>query len=191
MTLMAEKKYHNRSDSAEAIGIIWTFQSAIAGLTQGTDNINRIGQKIRVHSIEWYLQCNPLTTTIDRSGANAKFIIYHNTAAGGALPTGAAIFDADNMFELRNINQTNKIRILRSKTCTCVITAYTSADAAAAGPPMMLHFKIYPKKVVEFSSNGSSQAVLLKDDYGIGYCAEAADSMSITQLRSKVIFSDA
>lgn len=184
---MAEKKFVDLTLFNGGLVGTYTVWSALAGIVQGTTASTRIGNKIRVHAIEFNVYCYPATVTAD--GVSARFVVYHNKETVGALTTGSMVFSADNFMALRNTTLQPRISVLRDRMCHCVITALDGATKGY-GPPHSFKWTIYPNKLIDFQSNAGTISDLLKDDYGMMAAASAATEMGC-DIRCKVIFSDA
>lgn len=190
---MAEKKYFTQPTlyANTDVQATWTIQSVIAGLVQGTAATQRIGNKIQLHRIDWVIKVMPQVTTMNSNGSYCDFIVYHNKRAQAALPTGATMFLNDNVLGQRNQNYVNSQSILKRVRHTMGISTYNAATAATSvGPMGQWNFSVYPKKRINFVSNAGTISDIQGDDYGVGFCADAAACCKIS-ISVQVIFSDA
>lgn len=191
---MVEKKaytqYYGTPTTPISPGTTWSFYSALQGLQQGTTGETRIGDKIRLHSIEWTVRCTP-TSAIVGAGDQLRIVIYHNKLTNGVLISAPQVFDINELGALRAHDYKDKVTILRDKVCTCVVTAVKDSDGTtqAQGPRMLVRFKIFPKKVITYTDNTTNMTALLKDDYGIGFCTLGSD-VQVGLLTAQVVFTD-
>ena len=74
----------------------WEFKSALAGLTQGTSTTTRVGARIALVAIEYFVKIAPAVASVGGEGSMCRMVFYHNKAAAGAVPDVAQIFDTNN-----------------------------------------------------------------------------------------------
>ena len=119
----------------------WEFKSALAGLTQGTSTTTRVGARIALVAIEYFVKIAPAVASVGGEGSMCRMVFYHNKAAAGAVPDVAQIFDTNNFYSGRNVNYATKFSLLDDITHQMVITSYnpSSGVAFSAGPAL---FKI-------------------------------------------------
>ena len=119
----------------------WEFKSALAGLTQGTSTTTRVGARIALVAIEYFVKIAPAVASVGGEGSMCRMVFYHNKAAAGAVPDVAQIFDTNNFYSGRNVNYATKFSLLDDITHQMVITSYNSSSGVAfsAGPAL---FKI-------------------------------------------------
>lgn len=188
---MAEKKYFSTNTTPGSFVNTWSFASALAGIQQGTAISNRIANKIRVKWIDIQVACVG-TTSVPVSGSQARFILYHNKEAVGAVPSATSMFTANTFYSLQNPNTTARYAIMREKICDCYPIT-TSAGSTA--PRHFFRWRVYLNKIITFQSNAADITDILKDDYGLGYVAvngtAGTEQMSLSNLTMLVCFTDA
>ena len=119
----------------------WEFKSALAGLTQGTSTTTRVGARIALVAIEYFVKIAPAVASVGGEGSMCRMVFYHNKAAAGAVPDVAQIFDTNNFYSGRNVNYATKFSLLDDITHQMVITSYNSSSGVAfnAGPALFDH----------------------------------------------------
>ena len=105
----------------------WEFKSALAGLTQGTSTTTRVGARIALVAIEYFVKIAPAVASVGGEGSMCRMVFYHNKAAAGAVPDVAQIFDTNNFYSGRNVNYATKFSLLDDITHQMVITSYNPA----------------------------------------------------------------
>ena len=91
----------------------WEFKSALAGLTQGTSTTTRVGARIALVAIEYFVKIAPAVASVGGEGSMCRMVFYHNKAAAGAVPDVAQIFDTNNFYSGRNVNYATKFSFTR------------------------------------------------------------------------------
>ena len=109
----------------------WEFKSALAGLTQGTSTTTRVGARIALVAIEYFVKIAPAVASVGGEGSMCRMVFYHNKAAAGAVPDVAQIFDTNNFYSGRNVNYATKFSLLDDITHQMVITSYNSSSGVA------------------------------------------------------------
>lgn len=195
---MAEKKFQDTSFGSAgapvAITSSWVFVSAVGGITQGTTASTRLGNKIRIKSIEWIFQIAP-TVGAPKNGTMCRLIIYRNNEAVGIDITATTLFvsgTANSITAMRNQTLLPRATILRDKMMTMLATSSNAADATATtiGPKTVVRFKIFPNKVLDFQSNAGTISDLFKYDYGFGIIADGNSCCSYYATQ-QVVWTDA
>lgn len=176
--------------TAGNVSTSWQYFSALAGLTQGTGTFQRVGSKISIMAIEMFIQIVPSSTNVPANGASCRFAIYHNKAAGGALPATNELWDSNGLVTGRFVNYARKYSILEDITHQMVITARDSTGTYAVGPKLVKMLRVTPRTTVEFGLNGGTISDLPLDDFGMATIADGANCCQIT-VYSKVWFKDA
>lgn len=187
---------------ATLTGSTWVWASSIAGpnFVQGTDSSTRVGDRIMVNRIEYYVVIQPLVPIVDdKNGFRCRLVCYHNKQCQGAVPSTTGVWDIDQLDTLRNVPNSGRISILRDYVHTMVPTAVTTpatggttsaATVNTAGPIFTGRFNIYPRKKIQYISNAQSVAAVVKDDYGVGFIAEGANCCQMLII-AKMHYTDA
>ena len=146
----------------------WEFKSALAGLTQGTSTTTRVGARIALVAIEYFVKIAPAVASVGGEGSMCRMVFYHNKAAAGAVPDVAQIFDTNNFYSGRNVNYATKFSLLDDITHQMVITSYNSSSGVAfsAGPALFKIIRVTPRTVVQFGGNAGTISDLPLDDFG-------------------------
>lgn len=192
-----EKKYFNTDLYSGTAPDSWTFRSAIAGLQQGSTATTRIGDKIRIHKIEFMVSIEPLPVANTESGSRCRVILYHNKQANGAVPTAAnGVFDSDEILSLRYHPKLPQYTVLKDyvHNMSIMSAAFDSGTSTTlpltAGPPIQFKWVIYPKTPIAFTSSAGTISDILRDDYGLGFVGDESDCCNI-EVITKVTFTDA
>lgn len=169
----------------------WAFASALAGLTQGTSTSTRVGSRIQIVALEYFVKIAPATANMGGEGSMCRMIFYHNKAAGAATPSVSEYFDSNTFSSGRNINYVKKYTTLEDITHQMVITATPGTAATfAAGPAFFRIVRIPLRTFVEYAGNAGTISDLPVHDFGIGYAADDTNCC-LVNVTSKVWFKDA
>lgn len=191
---MAEKKYKDFLLAANDINVgTWVFKSALveSNILQGVTASTRTGNKIYVHSIEWFICCTPIVT-MPTSGTQLRLFTYHNKDTNGVLATGVQVFNTDSIITLRNTDFKQKYVLSNEHMMSFVPTATNAATVSAVGPVQCVRIMQYVKKNIQFTATTANIADLLTDDYGLCYCAGNWSPVAINiAYKAKILFSDA
>lgn len=182
---MNERKFlDNTTASFLVASAQWGFESTLRNLTQGSSANQRLGNAIYLTKIEWCITAT-LTATA-AAGARAKFIVYHNKEAVGTVPTYSMLFNTNDLLSLRNTATQPRISIMKTREASFVVTT----ALPTYGPNVCINIAVYPKKKIVFQGNTNSIADVLKDDYGLAWCASQANVLTYGW-NTKMTFTDA
>lgn len=192
---MAEKKYFESTltyNGATANTWDGMWQSALAGISQGTGATNRIGNKIYVHSIRFNVFMKPAAPAAGGvPNPMCRCVIYHNKEAVGNLPASTPSVFAANLIESpRYVPLLNRYAILRDYTHSMFTGAVDGSGYYVVGPRMIFSWVVQPRKKIDYQSNAGTISDLYKDDYGVGCFMTNANTCTM-DIRVQVIFSDA
>lgn len=176
---------------------VWNFSECGArNIIQGTDVTTRVGNKIYIESIDWYIKIYPTPGNTNNTGSACRFIIYHDKEANGALPTYVNFFQ-DNIYNsFRQLGfWPRKSTILMDKLhmmygTLAATTTGTTTTTTNSGPSYIAMFKQKVGKVMSFSDNSGSITGVSNDSWGIGWCADADNCCNIT-VSTRIRFRDA
>lgn len=157
----------------------YAYVSALTGITQGTDVNHRIGDRIRLTKIEFLFFVQPVVDVPMVTGTRCKVLLYHNKQCNGALPTGAGMFDVDNINSLRLVAKQPQFTVLREYTHVMSVLSSNGTAPVSAGPCTQWKWTIYPKKQIQYINNNTDITALLRDDYGFGFIADDANCCSL------------
>lgn len=195
---MAEKKFFNKDFGAPVATLAtWNFgagaglsaMSPICNIVQGTTANDRLGNKIFVHSIEWMLQIGAVAAGMGTNGHYCDIIVYHDKECKGTLPSGTNIFWKDAVNMPRAIEYLPRFSVLRKQRHGQIATTANAGAVLTAGPKVTVRFKIFPKKVIDFTGNNGTIADLLKHNYGVAIAASDVGCCTFL-CQSQVTFSD-
>lgn len=169
----------------------WQFQT-LCPLSQGTTANTRIGNKVKLKKIQVHVWIRPKSgSSIDAAGSMCRAVLYHNREAVGSLPAASAVFDGATPAwnAMRNIAQTDRIKILRDYTHAMVVTSNNAGVVYSGGPAAYFVWTIYPKTTLHYTANAGDITDLLMDDYGVGFCADDNLCCTVT-MQSQIFFTD-
>lgn len=192
MYSVMEKKFYDQAQASIAIPTTWALDSFLGQIINGTGPSNRTGNKIMLKSFEVFIQILPQVAAGMSNGTACRFIMWHNKETNGALLTAGTLFPVTNSITaVRNSASLPKVSVLRDEYHTMVVTGTDSTGAVkTVGPIKVIHWKVFPNKVIDYTGTGGGVADLLKHDYGIGYIATSATCCNI-QYTLKMVFTDA
>jgi hypothetical protein len=167
----------------------WTYQSALAGLTTGSGNTNRIGSKVSLVAIEFFIMLEPSTANMADHGSSCRLVIYHNKAAGAALPNSNELWDNNQIVTGRFVSYKDKYSILEDITHQMVLTSRDTGGKWASGPHLTKMLRVTPHTRVEYGGNVGTISDLPIDDFGIGFVADGANCCTLNVI-SKVWYKD-
>lgn len=167
----------------------WAWYSALAGLTQGTGTTARVGSKITLVAVEFFIQIVPSTANVPDNGSACRFVVYHNKACGAALPATAEVWDNNALITGRFVNYAKKYSILEDITHQMVVYSRDSTGKYSSGPQLAKMLRVSPRTTVEYGGNGGTISDLPIDDIGFGVCADDVNCCTIS-VYSKVWYKD-
>lgn len=161
-------------------------------IAQGTSANTRIGNKIFIHSIEVTMNLTPQVNAGMTQGCLMRVGMYHNKECNGVQITFGQIFqDATLPFSCRNQAYRPKVTVLKDIQQNAVVTGVDSTGVVkAVGPNTISRFKIFPKKLINYSAATATIADILKDDYGVFMICNNTSVMAMS-LTCQIVFSDA
>jgi len=206
VTNIEEKKYiqfcctSSTWNTGTATNATWTFGSAIqggqnavlgamVGVIQGTNRNERVGNRIRLHRIDFLINIVPISGPTMFDGSICRVVVYHNKEPQGSLVTSAQTFASDIYNAPRNEQYRNRISILKDFTHSMVATGTNAGAVLSTGPQFLGKFSIYPKQVVEYSGSTGTIATIMKHDYGVGWCSDTTSCCNITCVGT-VVYTD-
>jgi len=181
----------------------WSVLSLLAnfgtfpGIAQGTSSSTRIGNRIRLVSMEVSIIVVPVITGTDnQDGMQCRFLIVKDSQCNGAVIAGVGgVMAAENIaspynFQLVGTRSygagSNRLRVLLDKQHAMNMTSGT-----AAGPPMLVNFKVpVYGTIVEFSGAGVANSDILKNNIHLVFDADAGDCCNF-EVWTSVIYTDA
>lgn len=188
-------EYYGAADATQT----WQFYSFIAGspILQGTDIVNRIGDKIKLKRIDVVVKIAPYsgTTGVPQAGSNCRVVIYHNKKCGGAIPTPAQMWNlsaagSSDIMATRNEAFVKRLSILKDFSHSMVVTASVTAGTdIGVGPIMLAKFSIYPKASVGYGNTGGVIASMIDNDYGIAYVGDGNACCNV-RFTAKTVWTD-
>lgn len=186
MNNMAEKKFFDYTGVTPFTSTVaWITASDLFRIVNGNAATQRIGNRIFLHSVEWIVHCTCITAQIPNNGEMSRMIVWHNKEAAGTLPAGTDLFVQNLIGSARNSSTLPRYQVLRDMMCPMV-----STTATTSGPVYMSRMKIFPRKMIDYQLNGTSQADILKHDYGVGFASKTAGTCTF-YYTVKFTFSDA
>jgi len=168
----------------------WVFNSAIAGLVTGAGNTNRVGSKVTLVALEFFIMLAPATANVPDNGSACRLVIYHNKAAGYAVPSAAEVWDNNQIVTGRNVSFVHKYSILEDITHQMVLTARDNTGKYASGPQLTKCLRVTPRTAVEFGGNVGSISDLFAHDFGVGFVSDDVNCCTLNVI-TKVWFKDA
>lgn len=207
VTNIEEKKYANFTattsttwNAGYSVAATWNFFSVLAkcfdatlasqvGIIQGTDRNQRVGNKIRLHRIDFNVLIVPVVSATMQDGSICRVVVYHNKDPQGTTPTAAQAWTTDVFNAQRYEQYRNRISLLKDFTHTMVATSTNAGAVASAGPQFLGKFSIYPKQVVEYNASSGGIGSIMKHDYGVALCADTVTCCTAT-VTGTVVYTD-
>jgi len=148
--------------------------TAFAGISQGQDVANRIGNKIHISSITIRVH-SVGTAGIPVNGAMFRWGVYTQRHAEGALPSPTAIWTANTLRAQRDLVNLPKIGVTLSNEVmgSVVVTGTNAGAVVASGPPRCWTVKLYPNKVFTYTGTTGVMANIASNDIGWHALADA------------------
>lgn len=194
---LAETKEWLHPSSAHGVGWdiqvqpTWDFASIISsvagGIAQGTNINQRIGDKIRVKSIEVIFSVTPNVASVGPDGTTCRIILWEQKRCQGTLPTPALVLTQNSLWGGANIIKSKDFRIVKEFTHN-VLRQY-DGTTATVGPMGVYKFLIYPNATVSYSGTSGITTEVLDNNWGIGCVADQANCCVITY-NAKVRYTD-
>lgn len=176
--------------SAITVSTSWQYFSATAGLTQGTSTVTRVGAKISLVAIEYFVQIVPSTANVPDNGSMCRLVCYKNKTANGSLPATAELWDNNALITGRNINYASKYTIMEDITHQMVLYSRDTSGKYSSGPQFFKCIRLTPKSVVQYGGNAGTISDLPELDFGIGVVSDDTNCCSCTVL-AKIWYKDA
>lgn len=186
---MAEDKYiinyQQGLGTPSAAGVF----NLLNGVALGTDYTNRIGRRITMDSLRFYLSCEPNTAGTSPTGDLLRIIIFLDKQANGSTPTTTQLLDAADYTEAYNENNQDRFCIYLDKTVNLEACEYTGGTLTA-GDPKFHSFteEIELDEKATYSGTGSTAADIATGSLWF-FCISAYASWKAT-FNSKVLFTD-
>lgn len=168
----------------------WQYASLTAGLTQGVGTNARVGSKISIVALEFFISITPITANMDDNGSACRVVLYHNKACGGQLPSSNELWDNNALVTGRFVNYVAKYSILEDITHQMVLTNRDSAGKWSSGPQLNKLLRVTPRTVVEYGGNVGTISDLPVDDFGIAFIADGTNCCQFNVV-GKIWFKDA
>lgn len=169
---------------------VWQFASAMAGLVQGTGPTARVGNKIHIVALEYFVWIVPAVLNVGVNGSLCRVIFYHNRDAQGTTPNVATLWDNNQLVTGRNVNWKDAFSIHDDITHQMTITSNNGGTKFSAGPALFKCFRFPLGKDFVFNANGGTISDLYEQDYGMGFCTDGVNCCSVT-CNVKIWFKDA
>lgn len=192
-----EHKWFSQTLSTTNALSTWTFGTCL-GVTankfqQGTNVNQRIGDSIMLQKVEFFIFIDPIVGAGGApmaTGTRCRVVLYHNKLAQGLLPTGANVFDSDQLNALRKVAKQPAVSILKDYTHHMTVLSQDGGVSFSAGPATTFRWTVYPKKKIFFTANTGDITDILRDDYGYGFVSDDANCCKVT-ITMKAHFTDA
>lgn len=171
--------------AADLIGSSWGFYSLLdsalgsSNLVYGDAANQRVGNKIRIHSIEWIVNIIPQNATTSQNGNFCRLLFIHNKECRSAVTSaGTIVNDTANITTSMNLDQNKRITILKDTSHQM----FQTTTAVSVAGQTFFTYTIYPRSVVNFQSNATSIAAVIDHDWGVALCASDANCCAIKLL---------
>lgn len=192
---IAEEKYINITLGTQFTSMnhdAWKYQSALAGIIQGTTAHTRLGNKIFVKAIHFAIECNLANVgAIRQENESCEMVAYHNKQANGTAMSSGLMWNTDEVGAVRNLDQTHRVKIQKYLYHTFQVfgdpSVTTKVTLTGWG---VMRFSIYPKKVIEFQSNAGTISDILSDDFGFGAAITGYNGLCTLTGTMQTVFTD-
>lgn len=175
--------------AATNVSTSWQYNSIMAGLVQGVGTNARVGSKISIVALEFFIAITPSTANMDDNGTACRVVLYHNKACGGQNPSTSELWDNNDITTGRYVNYQGKYSILEDITHQMVIFSRDSSGKYSSGPQLNKLLRVTPRTTVEYGGNVGTISDLPKDDFGIGFIADGTNCCTMKCV-GKVWFKD-
>lgn len=181
---IAETKEVSAQFSVAGVNTTWGFGSFLARaagpvvkVEQGTGVNQRIGNKIRLKSIEFFFQIYPAAAAAaHKTGSTCRVIAWKQTACNGANPTAADHLTYDGLLAGVSINKQKEFQIIRDMQHS-IVQYHGAAGTESMGPAAVYKWLIYPKdseQLIEYSSTTGAIAEVVNRNWGYAFVADDA-----------------
>ena len=155
--------------------------------TQGTDNINRIGRRIRLVGMQYKCALLVSYSIVTPAGDGVKFEIYMDNECKGAVPAPAAIYDGSAFAGSLPITSPtlteNKGRFSRKAAWTHDINAVSIANAnqcSATNHQEVKEGYIKLDTLVNFSANAGAVTDIIDNSFILTMCGTVPANAATT-----------
>lgn len=184
-----EKKYFTPVASTIASGANWTFVHNIYQIIPGSLATNRIGAKINLLYIDWFITIVPSATVDAAGGSSCRIIFWHDKDCRGSSPVGNQLFMTDTYNDVRNPLYKSRYSIQAERTHNMTVISNNAGATFATGPQAHIAYRQRCNKKIEFVGDTGVLASLYKDNFGMAFCADGANCCSIT-VKANIYFTD-
>jgi len=188
-----EHKFFDRTQASTALAAVTAVTGLAAGFTlnfiaQGTDNVNRIGRKITMKSVQYKFLA---TLNAAATGDVIRYVIaWVVGGAAGVLPDISALYVTDQnsgfVFSSRNLNNTDDIKVLKEGTFQLSQTG--DAGGLTNGVETLVEGFIPLDNVSQFGTTVASVAT--NGALGMWWVGTLASNMSTVEGFTRVRFTD-
>ncbi len=189
-----EKKFRDVS-MAGTIASAGTVLSTgtLLGISQGTSEIQRIGNTIMVVSMQMqgHLRLPPTTVETD-TYEEVKMIVYLDKQCNGATATIAQMWEGTNTHDFNNLENRKRFRVLAKRYFSLKSTGgggATGADNWAGDMKQFSWFKKF-KKPIEIEYSGSGAAITDIRSNNIGVMLISNKGLAVLNGRIRIRYTD-
>lgn len=185
-----EKKYLDTALTSTADISAGAVLNSLNLVPQGTTDVTRIGNKIRITNINCHGYANnDDQTTAAFGGGNLRVILFQDKQCNGATAAVTDILKSANIQSFRNMDQVDRFNILYDKVHHIPIMA-TNALHTSYGAR---YWKINKKCNIDvhFSSTTGAITEIRSNNIGILYISDQATVNACNQGTARVKFIDA
>lgn len=184
-----EKKFFTPVDSSIPSAATWTFVHNIYQIIPGPLVANRIGAKINLLYIDWFITIVPRVTVDAAGGSSCRVIFWHDKDCRGTNPNASQIFQTDTYNNVRNPLYKSRYSIQAERTHNMTLISNNAGASFSTGPQAHIAYRQRCNKKIEFVGDTATLASLYKDNFGMAFASDGANCCDLT-VKCNIYFTD-
>ncbi len=188
-----ELKFHDLDiDDATIASGATIAQDSCNKIAQGVTEVQRIGRKCTVRSINWRFQIstNVQSNTASPATEVVRVILYLDKQANGATATTAAIVESDDFQTFNNLANKSRFRTLMDRTYPLQLMAASGADATAEWAGENVTDTFFKKVNIPIEFDSTTGAITEIRSNNIGVLLLGKQGLAVFASKMRIRFSD-
>ncbi len=188
-----ELKFHDLDiDNATVASGATISQASCNLIPQGVTEVQRVGRKCTIRSINWRFQIstNVQSNTAAPATEVVRVILYLDKQANGASATTAAIVESDDFQTFNNLANKSRFRTLMDRTYPMNIMASSGADATAEWAGENITDTFFKKVNIPIEFDSTTGAITEIRSNNIGVLLLGKQGLAVFASKMRLRFSD-
>lgn len=193
-----ELKFHDQDvndatvDSAGTIFLNGSSEATLLRIGQGTSEIQRIGRKVTIRSINWRfsIELGLETNTATPNTDTVRIILYLDKQCNGAAATVTGILESADFQSFNNLSNKSRFRTLMDRVYDLSHPSSSGADATAEWAPMIINDTFFKKVNLPIEYNSTAGAIAEISSNNICMLAISENGLSSFGSKMRLRYSD-